>query len=232
MRVCMCVCVHVCVCACVCVCVRVRVCMCVSVCVRVLCVCVCACVCMCACVCVCACVPTAPPCHLYSSLGSVPMSDVVCVTCIHVKTYEYICIRARVRTHEYIYIHGSVPTSVVVCATCIHVQTHECICIHTRVRILSINAYTHICIYIYHFAVCRWASTLVPPVYICKHMRIYTHTCANAWVYMYINTPPKNGLIALWPNTRVVKCKYSVSQKQNRFNDKAHWYNILLTFIS
>ena len=44
--------------------------------------------------------------------------------------------------------------------------------------------------------------------------------------------PPKNGLIALWPNTRVVKCKYSVSQKQNGLNNMYHWYNILLTFIS
>jgi len=26
--------------------------------------------------------------------------------------------------------------------------------------------------------------------------------------------PPKNGVIALWPNTSVVKCKYYVSQKQ------------------
>jgi len=41
----------------------------------------------------------------------------------------------------------------------------------------------------------------------------------------------KNGLIALLPNTRVVKCKYSASQKQNVFNNKDHWYNILLTFI-
>ena len=43
--------------------------------------------------------------------------------------------------------------------------------------------------------------------------------------------PPKNGLIALWPNTRVVQCKYSVSPKQNGFNNKVHWYNIFLTFI-
>ena len=43
--------------------------------------------------------------------------------------------------------------------------------------------------------------------------------------------PPKNGVIALWPNTRVVKCKYYVSQKQNGFNNKIHWYSILLTFI-
>ena len=43
--------------------------------------------------------------------------------------------------------------------------------------------------------------------------------------------PPKNGVIALWPNTRVVKCKYYVPQKQNGFNNKIHWYSILLTFI-
>jgi len=43
--------------------------------------------------------------------------------------------------------------------------------------------------------------------------------------------PPKNGVIALWPNTRVVKCKYYVSQKQNGFNDKIHWYSILLTLV-
>ena len=42
-------------------------------------------------------------------------------------------------------------------------------------------------------------------------------------------TPPKNGVIALWPNKRVVKCKYYVSQKQNGFNNKIQWYNILLT---
>ena len=44
-------------------------------------------------------------------------------------------------------------------------------------------------------------------------------------------TPPKNGVIALWPNKRVVKCKYYVSQKQNGFNNKIHWYSILLTLI-
>ena len=43
--------------------------------------------------------------------------------------------------------------------------------------------------------------------------------------------PPKNGVIALWPNTRVVKCKYYVSQKQNVFNNKIHWYSIFLTFV-
>jgi len=44
--------------------------------------------------------------------------------------------------------------------------------------------------------------------------------------------PPKNGEIALWPNTCVVKCKYCVSQKQNEANDKAQWYNVFLTFVS
>ena len=43
--------------------------------------------------------------------------------------------------------------------------------------------------------------------------------------------PPKNGVIALWSNTRVVKCKYYVSQKQNGFNNKICSYSILLTFI-
>ena len=43
--------------------------------------------------------------------------------------------------------------------------------------------------------------------------------------------PPKNGVITLWPNTRVVKCKYCVSQKQNGFNNKIHGYSILLNFI-
>jgi len=40
-----------------------------------------------------------------------------------------------------------------------------------------------------------------------------------------------NGVIALWKNRRVVKCKYYVSQKQNGFNNKIHWYSILLTLI-
>ena len=44
--------------------------------------------------------------------------------------------------------------------------------------------------------------------------------------------PPKNGVIALWPNMRVVKCKYYVSRKQNGFNNKMYWYSILLNFLS
>jgi len=41
----------------------------------------------------------------------------------------------------------------------------------------------------------------------------------------------KNGVIALWPNTGVVKFKYYVSQQQNGFNNKIHWYGILPTSI-
>ena len=36
--------------------------------------------------------------------------------------------------------------------------------------------------------------------------------------------------IVRWPNTRVVKCKYYVSQKRNEANDKDQRYNVLLTF--
>ena len=43
--------------------------------------------------------------------------------------------------------------------------------------------------------------------------------------------PPKNGVIALWPNTLVVKCKYCVSQKRNEANTKSQWLKVLLTFI-
>ena len=57
-----------------------------------------------------------------------------------------------------------------------------------------------------------------------------THVCTHSHASMRAD-PPKNGVIALWPNTRVVKCEYYVSQKQNGFNNKIHWYSILLTFI-
>jgi len=40
----------------------------------------------------------------------------------------------------------------------------------------------------------------------------------------------KNGVIALWPNTRVVKCKCYVSQKLDGFKNTSRWYNISLTF--
>ena len=43
--------------------------------------------------------------------------------------------------------------------------------------------------------------------------------------------PRKKGVIALWPNTRVVKCKHYVAQKKNGLNSKNHWYSILLTFM-
>ena len=51
------------------------------------------------------------------------------------------------------------------------------------------------------------------------------------YVYVYLYLPPKNGVVALWPNTREVKCKYCVSQKRNEANNKNQWFNMLLTFI-
>jgi len=68
-----------------------------------------------------------------------------------------------------------------------------------------------------------------PIMYASVYMNMHTYMCCyrvHANVY-----PPKNGEIALWPNTRVVKCKYCVSQKQNGFNNNVQWYIILLTFI-
>jgi hypothetical protein len=52
---------------------------------------------------------------------------------------------------------------------------------------------------------------------------------ANAWPCLM---PLKNGEIALWPNTRVVKCKFEVSQTRNVCNDEYQRYHILLTFVS
>jgi len=47
----------------------------------------------------------------------------------------------------------------------------------------------------------------------------------------YYVCPLKNGEIELWSNTRVVKCKYDVSQKQNGFDHEIQWYSIFLTFM-
>ena len=59
------------------------------------------------------------------------------------------------------------------------------------------------------------------------HVNIFKNT-ESSHAYQ---EPPKNGEIALWSNKRVVKYKYCVSQKQNGFDNKIQWYNILLTFI-
>ena len=50
-------------------------------------------------------------------------------------------------------------------------------------------------------------------------------------IYGVYVLPPKTGELALWPNTRVVNCKYYVSQKLNRFNNQVYSYSILLSFI-
>ena len=44
--------------------------------------------------------------------------------------------------------------------------------------------------------------------------------CVDVWSASIRASPPKSGEIALWPNTRVVKCKSYVSQKRNESNDK------------
>jgi len=64
------------------------------------------------------------------------------------------------------------------------------------------------------------------------HMTNSDHMNVSCGIFSWHMNPPKNGVITLWPNTRVVKCKYYVSQKKNGFNNKIHWYSILLTFVS
>jgi len=72
---------------------------------------------------------------------------------------------------------------------------------------------------------------------ICMFHMCVTHMCVIQIRVTHVSLicvpliPPNNGVVALWPNTRVVKCKYYVSQKQNGFNNKIHWYSILLTFV-
>ena len=61
---------------------------------------------------------------------------------------------------------------------------------------------------------------------ICHMTSLYLHA-----IFLPKRQPPKNGVIALWPNTRVVKCEHYDSQKQIGFNNKINWYRILLTFI-
>jgi len=73
-------------------------------------------------------------------------------------------------------------------------------------------------------------------VCVCVSMFVFVFVFVYAFLYVRERQtdrePPKNGEIALWPNTRVVKCKYCVSQKRNEANDKDQWYSVLLTYIS
>jgi len=64
------------------------------------------------------------------------------------------------------------------------------------------------------------------------HTHTHAHVQNDAWHEKWvIHKPPKCGVIALWLNTRAVKCKYYVSPKKNGFNNKIHWYGILVTFV-
>ena len=57
--------------------------------------------------------------------------------------------------------------------------------------------------------------------------------CVRVHVQDMHMQPPKNGDIALWPNTRVVKCKYHVSQKRNESNIKVQRYkNYSITYLN
>jgi len=96
----------------------------------------------------------------------------------------------------------------------IYICTHICIYIHVHI-------YKYIYMYTYMY------------IYICTHICISIYVHIYVYIYMYTgDNPPTNGLIALWLNTSVVKCKYHASQKQIGFNNKIHWYSILLIFIS
>ena len=75
---------------------------------------------------------------------------------------------------------------------------------NTRVHIYS---YRFVCACVYLYRSLAFSLS----IYICIHVNIHI--------------PPKNGEIALWPNTLVVKCKYCVSQKRNEANDMRQWHN-------
>jgi len=86
------------------------------------------------------------------------------------------------------------------------------------------------CSALQYIAVCTFENFYVLKSQLAKkHEMALELTFANELISG--TDPPKNGVIALWTNTRVVKCKYYVSQKQNGLNNKIYWYSILLTFI-
>jgi len=87
-----------------------------------------------------------------------------------------------------------------------------------------------------------WHNAVMPLIHDCdtthEHLpngwdmtHQYLPWIPHQWLWHNAVMPLKNGEIALWLNTRVVKCKYCVSQKRYEANDKIQWYNVLLTFI-
>jgi len=82
---------------------------------------------------------------------------------------------------------------------------------------------TFVCEYDIHV----WMSCVTG--FIGMPIRQMTHRMPNT---TYHNSPPKNGVIALWPNTRVVKCKYYVSQKPNGLNTKIPTYRMPIPHIT
>ena len=151
----------------------------------------------------------------------------------------------------YIYTHTHIYTHL---CTFIHINTCTYICIHTYTytwpwpnrdsRLTHYSAEDHIYVQVYtNTTRTKMKTYLYKCIHTCEELT-HRNSClaffeggescnhTHLLVSWYTHPPTgKNGLIALWPNTRVVKCKYSVSQKQNGFNNRVHWYNILLTFI-
>ena len=69
-----------------------------------------------------------------------------------------------------------------------------------------------------NWGLCQWINRVSA---FAMWMTCYVNDLLCEWLDCVLRhelDPPKNGVLALWPNTRVVKCKYDVSQKQNGFN--------------
>jgi len=115
--------------------------------------------------------------------------------------------------------------------SCINSSTHVCVYIFVHIRHTQrVNSSTQVCVYIFTLYIYSHTYVYISVgtyIYIVAHT-LTTQICNSSQRVLW---PPKNGEIALWPNTRVVKCEYCVSQKWNEAKDKVQWYNFLLTFI-
>jgi len=71
--------------------------------------------------------------------------------------------------------------------------------------------------WLFHMLAYVWHDSFVCVVWLIHVWGMtYSHDSFKCMTWL----PPKDGVIALWPNTRVVKCKYCVSQKRNEANDE------------
>jgi len=78
-------------------------------------------------------------------------------------------------------------------------------------------SHSHMCLSLIRTCVSHSHVCLSRHIHMWEWMREAYSQCLESpirmWVWM--RDPPKNGEIALWSNTRVVKCKYDVAQKYN-----------------